>query len=976
MRRARKLHANDTITVTRLNNQDQSQSKGAPAYRSSSAVPSPAFILSLQTTNQAVPTTRSGPMTSKAPGPGTSLLAFLASTPKEKVLIFKRSKSAAPSTIRSLGISKPVTIEDDSPSRPFANIRCIDPASATINERERRRGVAVPARQLSQQLTSPSTNGALRKVTLVERELLHSRPHEELLNAVSSTVSTSSPGDANERITPLSLRSDNEEVLRHIPQDTGGFPGPFDKKMTPYPWQEKQITGLPLNPISRGATLTPGDSTKKELGEEFMSVATHSSLTSVTDKVPDIYSLKDKSRLARGPESAYVKTLGSILGRPRPYQLDTDKGRALFPIESHPNHRRSKSGSSIARTQKNSIFTFQPGSPTRLPALPDPPANATKFARLIQVTKGSIEYSKTKQSVLSEPSGLTLVENQGPSVPSVVHLPSIYTPYNPRAQTLVGESQNRRNPEGLAIALFTFEDKQNQEFAQVSKRDTYRSTTKTHAEETSDTRFPEVPPVKADPPTLQQGQLVQNLYTQAMRYHTSTKVAPGFGDSPTAYINQSLTTGDVHQTSVPIIYDQVLEGAQVSRFSTSDGCRQSLVLDAGQASLGERASRGGSFWKQRIGDEILTFSGRKNQTRARRISPPTPLLLNSRWDPKATALHGTNCSPPPSPIDSPGRAIKHIQAQLEHLEMRDRGYVRRGLPHSPSTNLTAVGSVNDDHSDRFRLLENLEEEMGQQEDYWQQMQNNFNRDSLSVVLTPEKPTPPVGSFPLDSPQRWVPRGVRPGGTVTKPEEPSHTTSAENPSNLRVGTWQQRLDDIQTEYFESAPDLLHSQSLNFPSRQLYTTSPASPDSVQSEASDEATSCLGLQILRNDVVSSRAFSDAPILWQPQRRSPKVLTSRMWNPSYTLTGDTASSVAPAKHTRPPRRLIRGNLSISSSSLWTKPSLSTVVARVGLWASPKAQSSKMSFRRATSRPQRRSRRVALLPDISRFNYGSPNAR
>ncbi|KAG7149149.1 hypothetical protein HYQ46_001949 [Verticillium longisporum] len=65
---------------------------------------------------------------------------------------------------------------------------------------------------------------------------------------------------------------------------------------------------------------------------------------------------------------------------------------------------------------------------------------------------------------------------------------------------------------------------------------------------------------------------------------------------------------------------------------------------------------------------------------------------------------------------SPQEAYKVIQQQLKQLEEMDRDPMQ-------------------DESERLRLLESLEQEMGQQESQWHDMQNGFSRDSVSTVET-------------------------------------------------------------------------------------------------------------------------------------------------------------------------------------------------------------------------------------------------
>jgi hypothetical protein len=327
--------------------------------------------------------------------------------------------------------------------------------------------------------------------------------------------------------------------------------------------------------------------------------------------------------------------------------------------------------------------------------------------------------------------------------------------------------------------------------------------------------------------------------------------------------------------------------------------------------------------------------------------------------------------------DTPETALQEIHAQLSKLEGSNEetlSSIMRNMPHGSSQLST------DQNNDRLGLLENLEKEMGQQETHWMQMQHNFDRDSNSVILTPQKPLP---SPPSESSSRGtslsVTRRPRIRGNPKRQsngDESTTTTSTQSSENSKATVWQQRLAEAQTEYMENATTLLnnpHLNFLNFQKGQLGSpTPPESGDSENGSATDmefDTDDENYVDELGRDASSPEPFSRRPALWEPMSVAPVFCVGHLWcPPGESSMARTPSPEPAAKAVRPAHRRDHHPLSIGSSALWSKPTAHADRPLVGLWGSRMTRPKSIITRPKTQRPARKSKRVTFLPDIRKF--------
>ncbi|KAF8867001.1 hypothetical protein BDZ45DRAFT_667000 [Acephala macrosclerotiorum] len=1025
--------------------------RSGPGYRGSSGVfPS---VLSAPTASALAPQIRpnitvntkviSGPM-NLGPSPA-----------QQKRGLFNFNKTPTKPSIRSLGISQPVTSDTDSGAQPFARMQTIDLATAALNERERRDGAAARAKLVANrpapQPPTMSSQDALRKSVSVKRKQMPGQA-PDVMPTIPGSVTSSRDAEVGST-TSASLSPGREEVRRRSPRQNNGFhtmPVIDAKTGKPTQLQRKNtLGGLPSNPrATRIMNLAP-EPPKMAVPQQtvmFMNDIVYDNpgvVKTIIRDAPGMYAKRPKTAGKGSIDStSSLHSAGSIIHRPRPYKRDQSKDRAIFPSEPSPGHRRSRSGSSI--TPRRSIFQSNPGSPTMLPPLPPPPTTAAGLKRLLPNDTKSMTFDEKIELLFPAPPGGSSTLQRRSSVPSLPRVPSVFMSESPQAQSPTEEeAAARRQSKRTTIAAFLHDavpppipakSPKRESIKAEKSRQTYRfsaNTYRTIADEVGETWIPGIPAHAVEPRNALLGvPQRQSVLDDVRKSHfTITTDANSEDDSTTYWGSVHDDVPAVHisgarqnarstfikpydskkSSTVPSIHtvnsDDAREGEEImtvmlaseteetrkSFLLENDNNRRSFFLDAGETLPGDKtpSSIKENGWHRRIGDELPTFSERKEMRKSRKMPPPTPLLLNNNGR-KATVV--VRVAEPSPPVDSPERAIAEIQAQLKRFEEPSRGSVGSLLRGLPGGENTAPGN------DRLRLLENLEAEMGQQENAWQQMQNNLDRDSMmsrdsmSQIVSPQPETISEGTdLSRESSQRssHTPfrvlskrARIRSGTSDRKSHMSSLTNSTESSDNSRASVWQKRLADAQMEYTENAPELLMKRSLNFlsVSKSHQLGSPTPPDSGESETDMEtdAESESEMEAARYQELLQAPHKEHASLWQQPLVTPKATVGRMWNsPFETIKVRSASPEPPAKNLRPAQRRTETVLPIMSTDLWEKPRTAPNKRPVvALWGSKLVRPVSIVTRRVTQRPQRKSKRVTFLPDIVESPSPLPNKR
>ncbi|KAH0538698.1 hypothetical protein FGG08_004715 [Glutinoglossum americanum] len=366
-------------------------------------------------------------------------------------------------------------------------------------------------------------------------------------------------------------------------------------------------------------------------------------------------------------------------------------------------------------------------------------------------------------------------------------------------------------------------------------------------------------------------------------------------------------------------------------------------------------------WHYRVGDTIPLFSERRRQKGSKAMPPPVPLLLHS--------------------VERYARVAIRTQA-AEPVIKQTRKRDLRGQPETPEStdhesDDASVGS-GETYSDLFRgrgsLLEKMERELNLKEQDWLRLQDSLNGN------------PPTSSTNYDvlstSPRGATPNQKRLSNSIHKRISLNHRSlnlliPTGTSENSRASTSQGHLAETQSDYFDRTTTPLNRGSVNFLTIDNYIiqTNPTPPESehTMSDVDDETDS-----IPDNDDKAlpetggnphppAAALAANARLWRRSFRQQVVSTNLLWEaPPLTRRFVSEAAKPPALSLRTVKRRQEAPLRISSSHLWTKPE-PRQTQRVDLWGQrfdrPKIEVAK----RASHKPQKKSKRYTLLPDIGK---------
>ena len=637
----------------------------------------------------------------------------------------------------------------------------------------------------------------------------------------------------------------------------------------------------------------------------------------------------DKVAAKNAAADAKTET-ASVLHRPRPIprtrNAEENEG---VPSPKSPVLQRTRSGATAER--KKSILRSNPGSPTQLPPLPPAPMPKRPGNPIRPLPNDTKSMTFDEKMAMFFPAGPpsrpgSSHSNNGAGKPTLSPIPAM--PALPASfLEMDGESEKEKSDRTTKTS---FQTQSIVEISDLKNRGLNGRNTAKFSVDTETTTgvsqawLPPVPSTQGLPYPTQEGKKRQS--SPVLPYIPDN--ASVFSDGKTMYDDDATTNwGSVHSPAKAVNMRNAHQqgGPKKTHVSKkSDKEIMTIMLDDSNGARGDIAERESWFadgrtalntsprdlsddskresrWHRRVGDECPTFSDRKEKTRSRKMVPPTPLLLRGVGNKNMVVIRAAE----PSPLESPSEAYRDIQLKLKKLD---------------DTNRDSVGS----EGRKQALLDNLEQEMGQQENYWLERQNDINRDSVSTVRTSPR---------RDSIHEVAARAAARGqaavkrGSLLKPTEVARVPlSSPTPPDTDES------DDDAVDKRVQASKILDQpkERMSAPAR-LWTRAP--PAAVG----------------RNTIVH--------LLWAPVRPSPKE------RDTATLNVMTTSSI-PRKASK--RSLTGQPLSkIESTSLWQKPKKAHSSSG-RLWGStaPPAKQ-KTQNRPTTQRPARRSRRVTMLPDI-----------
>ncbi|PNH70969.1 hypothetical protein VD0001_g6569 [Verticillium dahliae] len=777
------------------------------------------------------------------------------------------------------------------------------------------------------------------------------------------------------------------------------------------PLQRRGTVGLPSNPRAQGVktAVQDGESQPTVLFMNQIQYNNPAAVQSIIDGAAGKLLVTANVR-PDDPSLDLVKGRDSVVHRPRPIPRQQESDRQLFPSEPSPRgHVRNRSGGSIA--SRKSILRSTPGSPTQLPALPPLPKSAGQPLRPLPNDTRSMTFDEKMELFFpgAPKSANATVNGLRGSIPELPPLPAAYATEKVKStdegsgaelaqRTLSKRSIASSQRTSLRTqSIFEIEDgpvhMPDIRYTSKFSVDTYTTTERVAADDVHDSWIPIMP----------ERSLSEVSHDGARR--RSSPVIPVTGtrmsvisDARTRDEEMTTNWGSIHSPvaavnikqarQVPVSTyiqnpDSGHEPRNVSMLDQNDGKEVMTIMldssmehDMSMATVSwfddqqhpDSSNDSNHQWHHRLGEQCTTFSTRKERVVSRRMPPPTPLLLNS------TSKNSVIVAAEPSPLDSPQEAYKVIQQQLKQLEEMDRDPMQ-------------------DESERLRLLERLEQEMGQQESQWHDMQNGFSRDSVSTAETRlsrqsevEKVSGGTQSRHSQSSSiaadRRASRRARLQSSVRPSRDSvSDTTSSTAGESRPQSRWQQKLADAEFEYADNAADLTTTKPfLNFLSVSMpkgHLGSPTPPDTDESE--DEGRDFHS----RAKAVLSRKNAPCAKLWKPAPpEAPASMNNHLWVAHERVRAPVAPEDLPGLSVRPAVRKTTGTLEIESTRLWNRRNSFAAKPHsvtVGLWRGsplPVPAAQQVKSRPVTQRPPRKNKHVTLLPDIIESPKEIPNRR
>ncbi|PSR81044.1 hypothetical protein BD289DRAFT_484592 [Coniella lustricola] len=938
-----------------------------------------------------------------------SIQPVLSNAPKKSLFNSSNKTPASGISVGKLAISYPMLQEGG--SNPLDKVATMDLATAAQLEKEKRallapKNVAAMQADAVQQGSSGIPPGFSAPPTRAYRTV---SPQNSLTRVPTVVRTEAIAQQQNEytfaSATGASLSPASDELRRRSPKQspTNSSTGSSTTLAPKTPVQQRPTAGLPMNPRSRSVRKAPEN-------PESMRQETVMFVNNIVYDDPEYVAsvmdtAKDRGRqpFVPAPFPVDTPTMGlnasyyskhpssavSIVNRPRPIpRKHREEEGSFYP------HRRTRSAGSLLT--RKSLLRYEPDSPIELPPLPPPPQS---------IDSNRPQPNDTKSMTFDEKLKLLVHKNNGPSERQYKRrssLPIMERSFIDDSPTLA-DSEARDTRAGgskrttATAQLRIFSDEQDQSSQRGVSYNTYQG-------------FIDEPDNGANSP--------ESHTNMGMVYNVkraSSPLLPVFAEVQSASSAMSSDYEDITNTYSPLPIQQIgltvqqARAVEVNMKRPSDNRAASAITNSEEMTIMLDSSviqdaqmsqnnylmppqEQGNSWHRRIGDEALSFSTLSDKRGSRRGPPPQALVLSVRPTPakQAAMLKAVE----PSPLPSPGEALKKIEAQLKKYEV-----VSQTAFQSPG---------------RQALLNELEAEMGMQETQWRGMQHDYSRDSLSTVaMTPtaESRRTSLANGPRSQQNLSRKSSLRSNLTPNWSDsrrsrlasllsQRSSVNSMEGvPPGSRATIWQQRLAQAEQEFMQSTQDPSRRLSINFLHLSSQSGSPSlfenfdGPESVTGRSE-------GFPIIMESQPQQEPLVTG--LWTAPQAT-EILEGLMWTrPEKPYHVSVAEPTLPGLFVRPPQRKEISTLSIQSSQLWQKR-VSQESSSFGLWnpvmtksvepsleviPSPsadvvafyksniEASRTASSSRPLTQRPPRRSKRFTSLADIIEDPQPLPNKR
>ncbi|KAK3292601.1 uncharacterized protein B0H64DRAFT_232308 [Chaetomium fimeti] len=751
---------------------------------------------------------------------------------------------------------------------------------------------------------------------------------------------------------------------------------------TKTPLQRRPTIGLPSNPRARGLAVT------EEPGSQHRTILFVNNIEyNDPAMVQAIIKTAGHPSTKPAPVAETPGTSRSVVNRPRPIP----RKPADSPAESSPalSHRRTKSGGSVMG--RKSLLAPSPGSPTTLPPLPVLPRSATVGARPHPNNTKSMTFQEKVTLLFPSPPSSNAIKRRS-SLPDVPPIPASYWDIDSSPSEPYGRQHSNRTTQASTrteSVLEVDEISRNPKKTRVNAGEAGSSWLRALGDEdggdpSNNPRVKEASGKRGSSPVLPGVPARASAWTETT-YDRSEDDGTNWSsiNTPEVAIGVPVMQRLGLPSSVRMPGRQDMRGSELSFADNRSRETLPIMLDTSTVQQFDRQSPMVSevdavvspvlpTWHRRVGDVCPTFSDRAKKVKARKMPPPAPLPLHTLSTKKILAVQVE-----PSPLESPGQAIQQIQAQLKKLDE-----LEQPTPESASR--------------RIALLEDLEREMGQQEEHWEEIKHDIGRDSLSSMQTTSPTAQDSRHASVASTINMAREPTRKSiGAERRASRLAHMQNAipivpeppvRNSVSPQMSKWQKRLTEAQMDYMDAR--LLRASNVNFLQlTRAQLASPTPPDSDDSEVPPLPSFDEGAMVGQ----PSEAPQESALLWTPASKDAAP-TSFLWAATSKPSPEIDAPL-PALSVRPAQRKEWAPLQIKSAQLWRKPYNTANRATSGLWrplwasAAPPAEplarvpsksepASQKAPRPVTQRPPRRNKRVTLLPDILESPKPLPDKR
>lgn len=875
---------------------------------------------------------------------------------------FSRTRNASKTDTRHIGISAPIMSSGSAGGQPFAQVATIDLTQAM--EVDRRDREVARQRLIATNLT---TRASIASVSLQQMNSAKRKPTPSDSLSTSFTVPASSSRLSTViASTSSSLKlTPNHDTLRRRSPDTSAFSDPARSQFEPTKERRSPVQSTTQSRHANRSTLDLIESTLDGLEVSKRTV-------------PPITTIEQDAA------TKSVKSPGSMLNRPRPNTRQKNADRPIFPSEASPGRKHARNRSGSSDNSKKSVHNSLQQRSEKTPPLPSRPTSAKSLVRLLTRDAKSMTLDEKLEYLFPAPPGIAPIADRRSSVPSIPSIPLCFESETAGANKTMDDKLRRSSKRSTVdfSAEHRYSGSTPTQSLRVKElnRKTLQTEARTSAGATSNWASLHSP---VNAINLAEAQRVaRSTYIQMRKQQGHVVSAKQLPDVP--------VSGEISYENETADVSEMLDAHTDFHFSiqAGPGSRNSLYLEVGGPNedappIPQRSPNRVSAWHNRIGQELPAFSERRKLSRksGRTMPPPIPLLLRTSSKYSSAAYYSAT----PSPESSPHRALKELQDRLRYLDDLEPVAPTVGNKNGFAVSKEQSFGSNEERAD---LLEDLETEMGLQQERWLSMRNDLGRDSpygpnSAVKVNYNKPLPALVSghsrpSSLESLPQKRTSGKAVGNLDISSESPVplskfSTYHAPRHDATRATIWKRKLAQAQELYLS----MTSASTTRRESMSLFASTLNSIHDCHAEPDPRSNSQFTSQHMQEKCdsanVSHQSATSVELLWQPKLSRNIGSDARLWA-APTVSRIQSSYFIPTLRLYRPRKRRQPALEIQSTWLWFKPAQTQHPSRhhEDLWSAGKSIT--VPVRRPTTlKPLRKPRRISNLADIGEYAYALP---